>query len=513
MTDYVNEEWSKLSLLVANDPDNFTNWENLVKVTTKGLSKVTPKSTLDLFRITNDQFLLKFPFLEQYWVNYASTEFKLGNTDKAREIYERCLEIIPHSNIIWLNYLKLLKVVLLDYDKLISYYRLAEDKIGLHFHSYEFWKDFIEVELSHNGKTVYYFNLFKKVLSIPIYNYSYFFKLFFNEIDQITEETLIKLVPDHEILKKLKVNPNQKILKHEFHEIKSKLKKLFTDSYITTQYKTFQYYHFEKNIKLEYFVPGLYKSYQELTNWEKYLSYMEINGTFKQVEELYNRALVPLQNYPQFWLKFADFYLSKNKLQEARQILTKSLLFLNSSNLSNIQVKLIRIEVYLNNILKARDMALIILENNQALNKEISYEILLEFIKLEKMLNTEGSEIFKEFLLDLIKNHISVDASLMLMECIYSNFIDFQGITDFINLFNEDIRFKKKSKYWVVLLNASKNLSRSNLIEIYNKAIENVGNDDTHLIQWYETYLSYEGISKNELSLNFEQSSKLLFDQ
>jgi pre-mRNA-processing factor 39 len=515
MSDSTDEQWSKLSLLVANDPDNFENWENLVRFSSSNLSKVTPTVRLELFRITNDQFLLKFPFMEQYWITYAEKEFKLGYTEKSLAVYEQALEVLPFSNLVWLSYLRLLKETELDYSKLLSYYKRAEVLIGLHYHSYEFWKDFIDVEHSYNGKSLHYFNLLKKVVAIPMFNYSYFFSLLFKEIDNITEMTILKLVPQQELNKKFKLQMDETFTAKniDYHDVKSKLKKVFTDSYITTQFKSFEQYYYEKNIKLEYFVPGLYKTYQELADWESYISYMELNGTFNQIEQLYHRALVPLANYPQIWLKFADFYLSKNNIQAAKQVLHKSALFLTKSNLINIQLKLIKIELMLNNIIKARDIAQLILDNNKETGTDISYDILVEFVKVDNILSFNKQESFRGFLVELIQNIIPAEASLLLIDHISAGFHSIEAKSELIKILNSNERFTKELKYWITLLNTLEyeSADRLTINSTYRKAISSLGGHQL-LLQWYDRFLGYEMNEKDELAQYFEQASSSLFD-
>lgn len=137
-------------------------------------------------------------------MNYAELEFKLGNTELARDVYQRGLNSNPYSLLIWIQYLRFLRKVELDYEKLVWFFQSAESKIGYHYHSYEFWSEFLEFEEKFNGKSLFYFNILRKIIELPIYNFAIFFKAWLNEIENLNHENVLKLVDEQDIVKNSK---------------------------------------------------------------------------------------------------------------------------------------------------------------------------------------------------------------------------------------------------------------------------------------------------------------------
>jgi len=502
----VDEEWSRLSLEVANEPDNFTHWESLIKYVSKDLTKISPFPKINRFRITYDQFLLKYPILEQYWVNYAELEFRLGNTEIAKGIYQRGLNNSPCSYLIWINFLQFLRKVELSYENLVWYYQQAELKIGYHYHSYEFWKEYIEFEEKFNGKSVFYFNIIRKLLEIPIYNYAKFFKIWFNELDNIGPENILKLADEQEIVKKFKTTLDKNDLKSlDYYDLKAKMKKVYTDLYITTQFRSFELYQYEKKITLEYFVPNFYRSYQELTNWEQYLSFIEINGSKRQIEQLYERAITPLASYPTIWLKYADYQISQSNFQNAKNILYKSLIFLNRTNAVSIQLKLVNIECALKNYIKAKDLLITVLSVNDS-----NIELFLELVNVEYVICHDNLTNFKKFVLNLIKEK-PLKISIVLLKHLL-NFKSIHIDAKLLQNLNESGKFNKSLDFWLIYLNVLQlsNVKRSELKDIFIKAIENCGKHKK-LIQWYEDYFSYD--CHDEIEEYFTLNRKLVFNK
>lgn len=500
---FVDEEWSKLSLQVANEPDNVPHWEALINYVSKDLSKITPTPKINSFRISYDQFLFRFPILEQYWVNYAELEFKLGNTELARDVYQRGLNSNPYSLLIWIQYLRFLRKVELDYEKLVWFFQSAESKIGYHYHSYEFWSEFLEFEEKFNGKSLFYFNILRKIIELPIYNFAIFFKAWLNEIENLNHENVLKLVDEQDIVKKFKVSLDKKDLKKlDYHDLKAKLKKTYTDLYITTQFRSFELYQFEKNITLEYYVPNFYRSFQELTNWEQYISFIELNGSPKQIEQLYERALIPLANYPTIWLKYANYFIGLSQFQNAKNLLYKSLIFMNKTNAIQIQTKLVKIECALKNYIKAKDLLVTVLSVN-----ETNIELFLELINLEYIISHENLTKFKNFVINLIQEKPVKIANVLL-----KHLTSFKNITIDVKLLqslNENGKFNESLDFWLIYLNTLllANAERAEVLNWFSFAVGKIG-EDRKLKQWFDDYLSYD--SQEDIEQYFKLNRKLV---
>lgn len=95
---------SRLMILSQEtDPDNFENWENLIKAAETldgGLNRNSSPTALAAFRDAFDRFLLKFPLLFGYWKKYADTEFNIAGPESAemvRSTSAPCLRAIANS--------------------------------------------------------------------------------------------------------------------------------------------------------------------------------------------------------------------------------------------------------------------------------------------------------------------------------------------------------------------------------------------------------------------------------
>lgn len=499
----IDEDWSRLSLLLANEPESFENWENLIKYVSKDLTKITPIPVITRFRITYDQFLSKYPILEQYWVNYAEQEFKLGNTELAKDIYQRGLNNNPYSFLIWLKFLRFLRIVELDYDNLVWYFQHAELKIGYHYHSYEFWNEYLGFEEKYNGKSTFYYNILRKSLEVPTFNFANFFKLWFNEIDELNADSVLKMIDEQDITKKFKVELDKQDLKKiDYHDLKAKMKKTYTDLYITTQFKSFELYQFEKKITLEYYVPDFFRSYQELTNWDQYLSFIELNGTTKQIEQLYERALIPLASYPQIWLKYANYHINESNYQNAKHLLYKALIFQNTSNVHDILLKLVKIECSLKNYIKAKDLLITILSVN-----DTDIESFIELINLEYLISQQNLTNFKKFVIKLIQKKPLKIAVVLLKHLL--NFKNLSIDVKLLDSLNESGKFDHSVDFWLIYLNIIQlsSVERSEVLKVFNLALEKTG-QDKKLSQWYDDYLSYDGL--NEIEQYFQLNRKLV---
>ena len=71
------------------DPDNFENWEKLVRATETlegGLNRNSSPQAIATTRDAYDRFLAKFPLLFGYWKKYADLEFSIAGTEAAEMV-------------------------------------------------------------------------------------------------------------------------------------------------------------------------------------------------------------------------------------------------------------------------------------------------------------------------------------------------------------------------------------------------------------------------------------------
>lgn len=71
---------------VVADPDNFENWEKLVRAAEAlegGLNRNSSPQSIAATREIYDRFLAKFPLFFGYWKKYADLEFSIAGTEAA----------------------------------------------------------------------------------------------------------------------------------------------------------------------------------------------------------------------------------------------------------------------------------------------------------------------------------------------------------------------------------------------------------------------------------------------
>src|ERR1700733_15292368 len=98
---------SNLMCVQLEDPDNFENWEKLVRAAETlegGLNRNSSPQAIAMTRSAFDRFLAKFPLLFGYWKKYADLEFSIAGTEAAELVYERGVASITNSVDLWTNY-------------------------------------------------------------------------------------------------------------------------------------------------------------------------------------------------------------------------------------------------------------------------------------------------------------------------------------------------------------------------------------------------------------------------
>ncbi|KAJ9071072.1 hypothetical protein DSO57_1000748 [Entomophthora muscae] len=84
-------------------------------------------------------------------------------------------------------------------------------------------------------------------------------------------------------------------------------------------------WRFEEQIKRTYFHVKPLDTWQ-LQNWEQYLTFEEAKGSDRRIEALYERCLVPCAYYQELWIRYAQWLVFKDKLQEAEAVFKRATL-------------------------------------------------------------------------------------------------------------------------------------------------------------------------------------------
>ncbi|CCE65474.1 hypothetical protein TPHA_0L01170 [Tetrapisispora phaffii CBS 4417] len=394
-----HEKFSKYTLNITNSPKSIENWETLVTFLlgpTIQLNKNLDKRLYKLITKVYDSFLTQFPYLENYHIDYALLEYKLGHISKFHEIFNNALFIFNHrSLLLWVSYLSKCNESIIDNKTLFALYEKAEAYIGLHYLSGEFWMLYLEQLKERCSTKNRYYIVLRKVLEIPNHSFSAFYDRWFKEIDNIQDLSTLKyFAPTLDLQTRIKVDVNHKGRKGLILlEAKKTFAKIAKDLYNTIQFQVNELYSlFEVNITVPYYCSydTLIKT-EEIENWIKYLNYtIELkNDTLTHLN--FQRALIPLANYDQIWLMYANWVtLVQDDYITAKNILLKAL------SMSNKKTKVLK-ELYgillnLNDYDMLDDMLKKVENSFNNLQDCDDFEIFWDYIQFKWFLhNTVGS--------------------------------------------------------------------------------------------------------------------------
>lgn len=395
------EQWIVAAKNAANHPDDFKSWENLIQLTeflpslnlkTKyQINSQSSKIEKQLVLLVYENLLINFPLLEQYWINYANWFYKFNDLTKSIETFKRALSILPRSLLIWNAYIDLQLKLNSDNIKMIKNFEIAREAIGYHYFLSSFLDKYL-LFLRNNNYIKHYHLLLRKIIELPQYEYLKYYKEFIKLVENADLDTIKYLIPLNNLKKDYQLNWNDLLNENKFKSIKIELKKKFTDLFITTQYYSWKFYNFEKNISIYYFRPNENLNRLELQTWKSYLEYVEnlnlkvatkekeinlIKNNKILIDTLYNRCLIPTGSYPFFWIKFSNYYLNYNDFASAKSILLKGI-YINPIVNLKLRIRLIDLFLLTTEFDKARCLtyeSLQLLPNN--------YELFSKLLEVE----------------------------------------------------------------------------------------------------------------------------------
>ncbi|AGO10347.1 AaceriABL108Cp [[Ashbya] aceris (nom. inval.)] len=340
-------------LKTSKFPKTLSYWEELLNYLLQlasPLNKSIDRELCKLIRYTYESMLFQFPYLENYHVDYALFEFKLGSTAKMHKIFQKGLDTLnKRSILLWVEYLKLCNEVVMSDKALFKKYETAERYIGLHFYAGEFWEMYLEQIRQRCQLPQRYVSILRKVIEIPLYDYSVFYSLWLQCIQDVKDLRQLKwFAPCNELSKKLKINVNLTARRGpELQEAKAQLKKVTKELYMVVQYQVMEIYNlFEGKLATHaYTSPSTLIPHQEITTWSKYLDYTANLRITSLTFLNFQRAATVLAHYDMIWLKWANWLAEREgDYVSAQNVLIKGLQLSNrkAQILSRLAVVMIR---------------------------------------------------------------------------------------------------------------------------------------------------------------------------
>ncbi|CAG8660007.1 21611_t:CDS:2, partial [Racocetra persica] len=117
--------------------------------------------------------------------------------------------------------------------------------------------------------------------------------------------------------------PTEKTEEQIQNDIRTRIYNMNIETYMKTQNETNKRWVFEQEIKRPYFHVKAMDDVQ-LINWRRYLDFEESEGDDTRIQVLYERCLVACALYEEFWQRYARWMISKNRLDDARNIYVRA---------------------------------------------------------------------------------------------------------------------------------------------------------------------------------------------
>lgn len=330
-----SHEFAQLTTELAQYPKKLISWEKLLVLINTHIGNVNKAIDAKLYKLlktTYTDMLYYFPLLENYYIDYALLEYKLGHFKSVHTIFKEALAV--HNNrslLLWKNYLQICNKIVIDQRQLLKKYSEAEDYIGVHYLSGEFWEMYLEVLKERCNVKIRYYSTLRKVLEIPLHSFSKFYAIWLKHIDDdITDLSKLKLfVSEQDIREKLLVDINYKGRRGPYiQKAKEQLKKYTQDLYTIVQYQVIERYSlFESKLTVQYYTScdDLVSADQQII-WDKYLDYVINLNIAPLTQTTFQRALVCLAHYDFVWIKYAQYFLKvEEDIYSAKNVLLKSL--------------------------------------------------------------------------------------------------------------------------------------------------------------------------------------------
>jgi pre-mRNA-processing factor 39 len=340
---------------LANDPFDFSTWTELLKL----LEKDDSRPVEDICS-TYDEFLAVFPLCFGFWNKYADAVKRLlaGKDDVHSlvcAIYERGTVACYHSVEMWIKYIDYLEFSNSPSDERRSVLQRAMAAIEGDPTANIVWDKAMKFEYAlFNFAEVT--NIYKRLLAngccgcvsqtkagYPFQATSYMDKYLDEFKGYAALQPLLTLASEDKINElKSKVSPvkasnpenEESELKSEdevTEEVRGMILAEVEEMSNRTKERLSSRAQFESLITKSYFhvkplhsiINGKFDD-KELANWREYLDYEKKNGNAKSVEKLFERCLIPLANYSEFWIRYSQWAETEKSVKDGIVIIEKA---------------------------------------------------------------------------------------------------------------------------------------------------------------------------------------------
>lgn len=448
-------DWQAVSLKLLKEPHNFELWQQFIYCSEnpdgRPLDVTSSNIKKSQLRQSYESFLRKYPLLSKYWIAYAHWEQKLSNLPRAQVIFAKGLRYLRLDLHYWLAYLRFqIETISDNIDAVADLFEDAREAIGFHFYSFEFYslyitflKTYSTPENRYNDKLAL---LLRLIMEIPMYDFAALFKEVIAFIQPQSNNSFkhLESFVGPVVLKTMKKDFN-----NNSNSILKKVTKLVSDTYVVSQYKSYELYTFEKNLAspISYILSE--PSSQERGNWSQYLTFVEHNFPFEYVFQLYRRCTYMTSLYSEFYEKFSDYLISNKRINLSREILQLGVSLVPNHGNITLLLKLVDLEIYNGKIHRARDLVVSYILSN----KNVPVKIFDKLLEVEIYMSG-GNE---EYLCHMTREIIKVTKSTTYFQKIRNFTISQQKLAEFYLLYAtqdqiKDLALDQCEGFWKGLL-------------------------------------------------------------
>lgn len=275
-----------------------------------------------------------------------------------------------------------------DTEALLRLFEIARRRIGFNYFSFEFYDLYLQFLSTYATHLNDYLNkrvvLIRLLQELPIYDMASAHKelLKFINSPELTNDHLSHFM--HDVPSK----KSKSARKHHKARAAEDVMKFFLNSYIVNQFRSHELYHFEQQIIQLINTRGAVSTLEHTKVWQRYLAFAELAYESAFVIQLYDRCIGSNAASEATLLHYVDYLFSIGMTNKARAA-TKYYMTCYSIHLTDqILLHLINIELRLNNVRRAKDMAIKLI----ALNDTINEAIIQKLFEIEHLEHTIDSK-------------------------------------------------------------------------------------------------------------------------
>lgn len=385
--------WHSIATKVLKNPECFDSWQRLVYYAEYEdghlLDKTLNVELIELLRHSYEAFLRKYPLLTNYWAHYALLEFRFSSKSSAESIFLKGLSFGSYDVTYWVGYLNFkLRTITNNVENILLLFEQARLKIGFQYHSSGFYLLYLAFLRTYandwNGYNEKYAVLLRSLWDIPLYDCSNVLKESLDLVSpqNLSSKTLAILLCGSEV-KEIKTQT-----KNNIKEISKRLERIVKGAFASSQFRSFRLFQFEKGLGEHLFHSREFLSDEILELWGAYLSFVEAEYPHRYTVQLYERCLIATANYISFVVRYVDFMLHHKKFNAARDILKRYLSLVENQSDVILLVRLIDLELYSGNILRARNLV----TNYIKYNARVPVVIFEKLFQIEAVIHSNDSE-------------------------------------------------------------------------------------------------------------------------